>query len=79
VADCWLAPENLMLAACAKGLGACVIGLAVSALSTPEWKAELKIPDGAIRTHCRTAQPAPTESGMGHRLTQIRKNLRKKE
>ena len=43
VADCWLAAENLMLAACAKGLGTCVIGLAVSALNTPEWKAELKI------------------------------------
>ena len=44
VADCWLAAENLMLAACAKGLGTCVIGSAVSALNTPEWKAELKIP-----------------------------------
>ncbi len=44
VADCWLAAENLMLAACAKGLGTCVIGLAVSALNTPEWKGELKIP-----------------------------------
>lgn len=41
VADCWLAAENLMLAACAMGLGTCVIGLAVSALNTPEWKAEL--------------------------------------
>src|ERR1017187_5600858 len=44
VADCWLAAENLMPAACAKGLGTCVIGFAVSALNTPEWKAELKIP-----------------------------------
>jgi nitroreductase len=43
-ADCWLAAENLMLAACAKGLGTCVIGLAVTALNTPEWKAELNIP-----------------------------------
>jgi len=43
-ADCWLAAENLMLAACAKGLGTCVIGFAVSALNTTEWKAELKIP-----------------------------------
>jgi hypothetical protein len=41
VADCWLAAENLMLAACSMGLGTCVIGLAVSALNTPEWKAEL--------------------------------------
>ncbi len=44
IADCWLAAENLMLAACAKGLGTCVIGLAVTALNTPEWKKELGIP-----------------------------------
>lgn len=43
-ADCWLAAENLMLAACAKGLGTCVIGFAVPALNKPEWKAELKVP-----------------------------------
>ena len=42
-ADCWLAAENLMLTACAKGLGSCVIGFAVSALNTPEWKAELSV------------------------------------
>ena len=44
VADCWLAAENLVLAACAQGLGTCVIGFAVAALNTPKWKAELKIP-----------------------------------
>lgn len=42
-ADCWLAAENLMLAACAKGLGTCVIGFAVEILNTHEWKAELGI------------------------------------
>lgn len=45
-ADCWLAAQNLMLAARAMGLGTCVIGLAVDALNSPEWKAELKIPAG---------------------------------
>lgn len=45
VADCWLAAENLMLAACANGLGTCVIGLAVSVLNRPEWKKELGIAD----------------------------------
>lgn len=45
-ADCWLAAENLMLAACAMGLGTCVIGSAVSALNDPEIKAELGIPAG---------------------------------
>jgi len=44
VSDCWLAAENLMLAACANGLGTCVIGLSVTALNTPEWKKELSIP-----------------------------------
>ena len=42
-ADCWLAAENLMLTACAQGLGSCIIGFAVSALNTPEWKSELGI------------------------------------
>ena len=43
-ADCWLAAENLMLAACSLELGSCVIGSAVSGLNTPEIKAELGIP-----------------------------------
>ena len=44
VADCWLAAENLMLAAFSMGLGTCVIGSAVPALNTREIKAELEIP-----------------------------------
>jgi nitroreductase len=44
VADCWLAAENLMLAACSMVLGTCVIGSAVPALNTPEIKSELGIP-----------------------------------
>jgi len=43
-ADCWLAAENLILASCAAGLATCVIGSAVSALNTPEWKTHLNIP-----------------------------------
>lgn len=34
-ADCWLAAQNLMLAAYAQGLGTCVIGLAVTIINTP--------------------------------------------
>ena len=45
-ADCWLAAENLMLAACAMGFGTCVIGSALPALNSPETKAEIGIPDG---------------------------------
>ena len=44
VADCWLAAENLMLAAFSLGLGTCVIGSAVSGLNTPAIKDALKIP-----------------------------------
>jgi nitroreductase len=43
-ADCWLAAENLMLAACAQGLGSCCIGFAVPVLNTPECKQDLGIP-----------------------------------
>jgi nitroreductase len=43
VADCWLAAQNLMLAAYGYGLGSCVIGLAVTALNTPKWKKELGV------------------------------------
>jgi nitroreductase len=46
VADCWLAAENLMLAACAIGLGSCCIGFALPALHAPDVKTELGIPDG---------------------------------
>jgi len=47
-ADCWLAAENLMLAAAAKGLATCCIGFALSVLNTAAVKRELGIPaDGA--------------------------------
>lgn len=43
-ADCWLAAENLMLAAHANGLGTCVIGTAAAALNDPDIKLEIGIP-----------------------------------
>lgn len=43
-ADCWLAAENLMLAATGIGLGTCCIGSAIAALNEPHIKAELGIP-----------------------------------
>jgi len=45
-ADCWLAAENLMLAAIARGLGTCCIGFAVDILNAPDVKRELGIPEG---------------------------------
>lgn len=47
-ADCWLAAENLMLAACEVGLGTCCIGFAIPLLNTPELKAELALPSKGI-------------------------------
>jgi nitroreductase len=44
IADCWLAAQNLMLAAYALGLGTCPIGLAVPALNDSAIKKELNIP-----------------------------------
>ncbi|MDE3156631.1 MAG: nitroreductase family protein [Acidobacteriota bacterium] len=46
-ADCWLAAENLMLAATAEGLGTCCIGSAVAMLNQREVKLELQIPADA--------------------------------
>jgi nitroreductase len=46
-ADCWLAAENLMLTACAMGLGTCVIGYAVPGLNDSQVKYELKVPPTA--------------------------------
>lgn len=44
-ADCWLAAENFMLAACAMRLGTCIIGSALPALNTLEMKIHLCIPN----------------------------------
>lgn len=63
-ADCWLAAENLMLAATAKGLATCPIGFAVPVLNEPDVKRELGIPDqGAavapVILGLAAGQPAP--------------------
>lgn len=47
-ADGWLAAQNLMLAACAVGLGTCCIGFALAVLDTPDVRRELEIPSGAV-------------------------------
>jgi len=64
-ADCWLAAENLMIAATAMGLATCPIGFAVTALGDPDIKRELAIPDGVttfapIIVGVPTTTPAPT-------------------
>lgn len=47
-ADCWLAAQNLMLAAHAMGLGCCVIGSALAALNLPEVRQELGLPQATV-------------------------------
>jgi nitroreductase len=44
-ADCWLATENILLAAYAAGLGSCLIGVAVPALNEEQCRRELNIPE----------------------------------
>ena len=46
VADCWMAAENMMLAACAMNLGSCVVASALPAMSLPDVKSTLGIPAG---------------------------------
>ena len=62
-ADCWLAAENLMLAAHAMGLGTCVIGSAASVLNTPETKTELGIP-GEFIVHAPIIVGVPNEDSV---------------
>lgn len=64
-ADCWLAAENLMLAACAMGLGSCCIGFALPVLNRTDVKAELGIPAevavvAPIIVGIPSEQPPPT-------------------
>jgi nitroreductase len=46
VADCWMAAENMMLAACAMNLGSCVVASALLGMNLPEVKSTLGIPAG---------------------------------
>jgi len=47
-ADCWLAAENLMLAARAMGLGTCVVGSALGALNLPDVRSALGLADDYV-------------------------------
>ncbi len=60
-ADCWLAAENLMLAATALGLVTCPIGFAVPALLDPELGIPAEItPIAPIVVGYSAARPAPS-------------------
>jgi nitroreductase len=67
-ADAWLAAENLMLAACALGLGTCRIGSAVPVLNSPQVRAELGIPpDYAVIAPIIVGVPANAPMPPVHR------------
>jgi len=76
-ADCWLAAENLMLAACDVGLGTCCIGFAIPLLNTPEVKHEIGLPQAgvavaAIIVGYPTATPPPVTRNEPQILCWIR-------
>jgi nitroreductase len=48
VPDCYLAAQNLMLAACAAGLGTCPIGLSLPLMNQPTIKDELGVPASMV-------------------------------
>ena len=50
--DAACALENLMLAACALGLGSCCLGSVLPGLRDPEIAAELKLPHGYVPYGC---------------------------
>ncbi len=60
-ADCWLAAQNLMLAATAASLGTCPIGFAVGVLNTAEVKRELGFAPGG-QLYAPIIVGYPTES-----------------
>ena len=46
--DCWLATQNLMLAAYSMGIGSSVVSSAIPVLNTEKWKTNLEIPSDMI-------------------------------
>jgi nitroreductase len=48
IADCWMAAENMILAACAMNLGSCVVASTLPAMCLPDVKSTLGIPDGFV-------------------------------
>jgi nitroreductase len=67
--DCALVAENLMLAACAAGLGSCWIGFAQGFLNTPAGKSMARLPEACVPVapvivgHPKTVAPQVPRKG----------------
>jgi nitroreductase len=71
-ADCYLAGENLLLAAHAMGLATCCIGFAQPYLNEAEARAELSIPDGfQVALPVIVGRPAGKVSPVSRRAPRI--------
>jgi nitroreductase len=70
-ADCWVAAENLMLAAYAGGLGSCCIGFAIQMLNTPEVLTELRIARGAAIAPIVVGHPLGTTDAVARAAPKI--------
>jgi nitroreductase len=71
-ADCWLAAQNLMLAAYERGLGSCCIGFALGVLNLPEVKSELSIPAaGAAIAPIIVGYPSATVAPVPRRPPEV--------
>lgn len=76
-ADCWLAAQNLQLAAVSQGLGTCCIGFAIDMLNAPEIKSELGVGAdqsavAALIVGKPTTQPSPVPRKAPHIASWLR-------
>jgi nitroreductase len=72
VSDCFLAAQNLMLAACDAGLGTCPVGFARPYLDLPEIREALGVPPGwLVALPLVVGHPAGATHGPGRRPATI--------
>lgn len=71
-ADCWLAAQNINLAAHARGLGTCCIGFAVGVLNLEDVKRELGVaPDGRVIAPLIVGEPRGPTPGVPRREPRV--------
>lgn len=71
-ADCWLAAQNLMLAAHAFGFGSCCIGLALGALNNEDTRREIGLPaDVTAIAAIILGRPASVPPPVGRKAPEV--------